>query len=65
MAAMLSRPQCVNMAGLCSRGYRQVSYISRTLVGNKIVDNSDALVAHASGMPETFSPPPIPKETAS
>ena len=42
-------------ASLTERDYRQVSNISRTLVGNKIVDNSDVVGASPVGAAPTKS----------
>ena len=40
---------------ICNKMYRQVSNISRTLVGNKIVDNSDVVGASPVGTAPTTS----------
>ena len=59
MAAILSRPQYVNHPGAEIRTtehtYRKTSNISRTLIGNKIVDNSDAVGASPVGAASTTS----------
>ena len=40
---------------MINKAYRQVSNISRTLVGNKIVDNSDVVGASPVGAAPTTS----------
>ena len=45
-----------NLYSLCiTCSYRKTSNISRTLVGNKIVDNSDVVVASPVGAAPTTS----------
>ena len=64
MVAFLLRPQCVNGSSRpvvlysCQQTgpqYRKTSNISRTLVGNKIVDNSDVVGASPVGAAPTTS----------
>ena len=45
---------CIRVTSL-SLGYRQVSNIRRTLVGNKIVDNEDVVGASPVGAAPTIS----------
>ena len=49
--------QWVNISGTCKAiwHYRKTSNISRTLVGNKIVDNSDVVGASPVGAAPTTS----------
>ena len=54
----LNRPISQILEGTCSishNAYPQVSNISRTLVGNKIVDHSDAVGASPVGAAPTTS----------
>ena len=46
---------CPVLSSLTKNEYRQVSNISRTLVGNKIVDNSDVVGASPVGAAPTTS----------
>ena len=66
MASILSRPQCVKRFTMLQKlevtsrvlaieSYRKTSNISRTLVGNKIVDNSDVVGASPVGAAPTTS----------
>ena len=55
MAAILSRLQCVNHQWVRGQTYRKTSNISRTFVGNKIVDNSDVVGASPAGAAPTTS----------
>ena len=48
------RPFCLGLNEL-SYDYRKTSYISRILVGNKIVDNSDVVGASRVGAAPTTS----------
>ena len=50
-----TRPSSVVGASFTNRYYRKTSNISRTLVGNEIVDNSDVVGASPVGAAPTTS----------
>ena len=55
-AAIIMRKASLFMSGVLQRNYRQVSNISRTSLGNKIVDHSDVIGASPVGAaPTTYS----------
>ena len=53
--ALTTAPENTMPMGECQRQYRKTSNISRTLVGNKIVDNSDVVGASPVGAAPTTS----------